>query len=327
MLLTRDMEPLTLICPIRGQLKPKKKKSADLGALEERHRIDAIRYLLAHGYDPKKIKIEAVVAKFGNGGKNSFRCDLAVLDCDATLLNPDSEDYVDELLKHAVLLAEIKPTDVKSAFVEQTQVKPLLNFASRKDTIGLFWDGVNPRLFWKEEHKGVVEIKSGPLALLPKPGKSIKVKALAYSDLTPPESLLDVFTRLENVLHSAAVAVEDRYDCLLQLILAKIFDEHRGASKPKNQLYFQDFQSIGVSAGQAATDLNAVLADAVGFYGGHLPKAIDDTFNISDETVALCGEILAPHLITAANKEVRFPLFFVFQQVSFMQPVFPDSAH
>jgi len=298
------MEPLTLTCPIRGLLKPKKKKSADLSALEERHRIDAIRYLLAHGYDPKKIKIEAVVAKFGNGGKNSFRCDLAVLDCDASLIDPSSHDYVDQLLKHAVLLAEIKPTDAQGEFVEQTQVKPLLKFASRKDTIGLFWDGVNPRLFWKEEHKGTTEIKSGPLALLPKPGKPIKVKALLHSDLTPPESLLDVFTRLENVLHAAAISVEERYDCLLQLILAKIFDEHSGESKPRLALQFQDFQSIGITPKQAAADLNSVLADAVGYYGGHLPKAIDDTFQISDETVALCGEILAPHLITAANKEV-----------------------
>ncbi len=302
--MTNSLEPLTLSCPIRGQLKPKKKKSSDLSALEERHRIDAIRYLLQQGYDAKKIKIEAVVAKFGHGGKNSFRCDLAVLDVDAVSIDMSSEDAVEDLLKHAVILAEIKRDDNKAEYVEKTQVKPLLNFASRKDTIGLYWDSVNPRIFWKEEKDGATKIKSGPLALLPKPGKSIKEKALTYANLIPPVSLLDLFSRIEDVLHAASIPLEERYETLLQFILAKIYDEHQGESKPSQFLKFQDFESIGTSNKQASNDLNEVLTEAVGFYGAHLPKAIDDSFQISDDTLSLCGQILAPHLVTAANKEV-----------------------
>jgi type I restriction enzyme M protein len=299
-----ELEPLALTCPIRGTLKPKKKKSADLSATEERHRIDAIRYLLHHGYDPKKIKIEAVVAKFGHGGKNSFRCDLAVLDIDAAMLDMSAPDSVDTLLKHAVLLGEVKRDGAKAAYVEQTQVKPLLNFASRKDTIGFYWDGVNARVFWKEDDGGKTEIKSGPLALLPKPGKAIKAKGLNYKALMPPTSLQDVFSRLEDVLHAASVPLEQRYEVLLQFILAKIFDEHQGESKPNHDLQFQDFESIGMSAKQAAIDLNNVLAGAVSYYGKHLPRSIEDTFQIPDDVLSHCGQILAPHLVTAANKEV-----------------------
>jgi type I restriction enzyme M protein len=299
-----DLTPLTLTCPIRGVLTPKKKRSADLSALEERHRIDAIRHVLSLGYDPRKFKIEAVVAKFGHGGKNSFRCDFAVLDIDAPLIDMSARNAVEELLKHAVILAEIKRDDGDAEYVHKTQVEPLLKFASRKDTVGLYWDGVNPRLFWKEDDGIATTLKNGPLALLPRPGKSIKAKSLVHGDLRAPESLLDVFSRVEDVLHAAAVSLEERYETLLQLILAKIYDEHQGESSPTTPLVFQDFESIGVAPRQSAIDLNGVLQSAVGFYGSHLPKAIDDAFRLKDNVLAHCGAILAPHLITAANKEV-----------------------
>lgn len=297
-------EPLTLTCPIRGVLKPKKKRSVDLSALEERHRIDAIRFCLSLGYNPKNFKIEAVVAKFGHGGKNSFRCDFAILDIDASLIDMSAPDAVDELLQHAVVLAEIKRSDEKSAFVVKTQVEPLLKFAPRKGTIALHWDGVLPRVFWKEEDGTKTTIKSGPIALLPKPGKPIKANALSHKDLIPPVSLLDIFSRLENILHGASISLEDRYEVMLQLILAKIYDEHESASNPRQECSFQDFESLGISHKVAAKDLNRVLTSAVSFYGAHLPKAVEDTFQVEDQIIAQCGQLLAPHLITAANKEV-----------------------
>lgn len=302
--MTASLEPLTLACPIRGVLKPKKKQSADLSSLEERHRIDAIRYCLSLGYDAKKIKIEAVVAKFGHGGKNSFRCDFAILDVDASMIDMNSPDAVDDLLQHAVVLAEIKRDSSKADYVRKTQVEPLLKFAPRKDTIALYWDGVNPRVFWKEDDGKKAVIKGGPIALLPKPGKSIKATPLTPPDLLPPDSLIDVFSRIEDILHGASVSLEERYEVMLQLILAKIYDEHESESHPSERCAFQDFESIGMTPKVAAKDLNGVLASAVSFYGAHLPKAIEDRFQIDDDVLAYCGQVITPHLITAANKEV-----------------------
>lgn len=293
-----------LTCPIRGLLRPKRRVSTDLSALEERHRIDAIRYCLSLGYDPKRIKIEAVVAKFGNGGKNSFRCDFAVLDIESSALDMSASDAVEQLLKHAVILVEVKRDDHKVDYVRKTQVEPLLKFAPRKDSIALYWDGVNPRVYWKEDDGAALEIKSGPLALLPKPGKTIKVKALSYSDLIPPDSLLDVFSRIEDVLHGASVSLEERYELMLQLILAKIYDEHEREYNSSTECVFQDFESIGTASADAAESLNKVLESAVSFYSAHLPKAIDDRFQVDDEVLTSCAQIMAPHLITAANKEV-----------------------
>ncbi|WP_210641248.1 N-6 DNA methylase [Pseudomonas sp. Tri1] len=296
--------PLMLTCPIRGLLKPKKKASTDLSALEERHRIDAIRYCLSLGYDPKRIKIEAVIAKFGNGGKNSFRCDFAILDVEASCLDMTAPDSLEEMLKHAIVLVEVKRDDHKADYVRKTQVEPLLNFAPRKDSIALYWDGINPRVFWKEDTGTSLAIKSGPLALLPKPGKTIKAKALVHADLIPPDSLLEVFSRIEDVLHGASVSLEERYELMLQLILAKIYDEHERESDPTSECVFQDYESIGTNAIDAANSLNSVLESAVSFYSAHLPKAIEDRFQVNNEVLAYCGQIMAPHLITAANKEV-----------------------
>lgn len=302
--MTVSLEPLTLACPIRGILKPKKKRSTDLSSLEERHRIDAIRHCLSLGYDAKRFKIEAVVAKFGHGGKNSFRCDFAILDVDASIIDMTSADAVEDLLQHAVVLAEIKRDASKADYVHKTQVEPLLKFAPRKDTIALYWDGVNPRVFWKEDDRQKAVIKSGPIALLPKPGKSIKANPLTHSHLLPPDSLIDVFSRIEDILHGASVSLEERYEVMLQLILAKIYDEHESGSHPSEHCAFQDFESIGMSSESAAKDLNEILASAVCFYSAHLPKAIEDRFQIDDDILAYCGQVIAPHLITAANKEV-----------------------
>ena len=253
-----SLEPLTLSCPIRGTLKPKKKQSADLSSLEEHHRIDAIRYCLSLGYDTKKFKIEAVVAKFGHGGKNSFRCDFAILDVDASMIDMNAPDAVDDLLQHALVLAEIKRDSSKADYVRKTQVEPLLKFAPRKDTIALYWDGVNPRVFWKEDDGKKAVIKGGPIALLPKPGKSIKANPLRHPDLLPPDSLIDVFSRIEDILHGASVSLEERYEVMLQLILAKIYDEHESESNPSERCAFQDFESIGMTPKVAAKDLNEV---------------------------------------------------------------------
>lgn len=298
------IEPLTLTCPIRGVLKPPNKRSADLGSLEERHRIDAIRHCLSLGYDPAHFKIEAVVAQFGRDGKNSFRCDFAILDIDAALIDNTKPDAVEAVLKHAVVLAEIKRDGSKSDYVRKTQVEPLLKFALRNDTVALYWDAVNPRVFWTETNGTTTTIKGGPISLLPRPGRSIKATALKYPDLRPPESLIDVFSRVDDVLHGANVPLEDRYEVMLQLILAKIYDEHEGESNPAAARAFQDHESTGIAPKVASKDLNAALSAAVGFYGSHLPKPIDDQFHIGDGILAYCGQIMAPHLITAGNKEV-----------------------
>jgi hypothetical protein len=79
-------ELLTLRCPIRGVLKASAKSADGLTPSEEKLRIDAIRYLIGKGYPKDTIRVETVIKKFGEKGRNSFRADLAVLDIPVSMI-------------------------------------------------------------------------------------------------------------------------------------------------------------------------------------------------------------------------------------------------
>jgi len=139
------MQTLTLTCPIRGLLKTGAKSKDGLTPTEEFYRVEAIKHLLKLGYPQDHIKVEAVVKRFGNSGRNSMRADLAVLDVPVGTL-PSGD--VDALLEHSILLCEVKRDNNKPDYVANTQVKPLLDFAKQQNCIALYWDNVDQRVFW-----------------------------------------------------------------------------------------------------------------------------------------------------------------------------------
>jgi type I restriction enzyme M protein len=234
--------PLKLICPIRGPLNAPAKSADGLKPSEEARRIDAINFLLAKGYPSGHIKVEATIKKFGHGGKNSFRADLAALDVPVQSINAKNAD---DLLAHAVLLGEVKRDHNSAAQAKDTQVEPLLDFAHREDCVALYWDDAEQRIHWREMHGGKRLKHEVPATTLPVFGTKIMVKPLTFSNIQPATSLLNVFRRIEDVLHSAAVDPEARYGVILQLLLAKLFDEHAHAGKPTEALTLQDFHAMG----------------------------------------------------------------------------------
>lgn len=126
---------LQIVCPIRGQLKVNKRSKNGLSATEEFYRVEAIKYLLAKGYPKENFWIEPIIKKFGNGGRNSFRSDFAVLDVPVSTISTNEPD---ELLSHAIIICEVKRDNKKNQYVKDTQVKPMLDFAKRQDTLGLY---------------------------------------------------------------------------------------------------------------------------------------------------------------------------------------------
>ena len=96
---------LQLVCPVRGQLTVNKKSKDGLTASEESFRVEAIRYLIGKGYPKENFLIEPIIKRFGNGGRNSFRSDFAVLDIPVEMLGIKSPE---EILNHAVLICEVK---------------------------------------------------------------------------------------------------------------------------------------------------------------------------------------------------------------------------
>jgi len=72
------MNNMQLVCPIRGQLKVKKRSKDGLTPTEEFYRVEAIKYLLGKGYPKEHFRIEPIIKRFGNSGRNSFRSDFAI---------------------------------------------------------------------------------------------------------------------------------------------------------------------------------------------------------------------------------------------------------
>lgn len=83
---------MQLVCPIRGQLKVSKKSKDGLTPTEEFFRVEAIKYLISKGYPKENFRIEPIVKRFGNNGRNSFRSDFAVLDIPKNQLVTDDPD-------------------------------------------------------------------------------------------------------------------------------------------------------------------------------------------------------------------------------------------
>ncbi len=293
--------PLTLVCPIRGTLKALAKSADGLTPSEEARRIEAIDFLLKKGYPKQNFKIEATVKRLGHGGRNSVRADLAVLDVPLTNISPSD---VDELLEHAVLLGEIKRDNAKVTAAKETQVLPLLDFAHSDDCVALYWDDLGGRIFWREKKHGKRVDREAPAQSIPAFGAKPSVKPLTLNDTQAPESLLDVFDRIEDTLHAASIDPEKRYGIMLQLLLAKLFDEHSHASRPAASLGIQDFKALGTKPPAALTATNKVLKKAVAQYGKFLPRAVAPALRLTADTLVEVAEVLAPVRIVATSQEV-----------------------
>lgn len=292
---------LQLTCPVRGQLTVNKKSKDGLTASEESFRVEAIRYLISKGYPKENFWIEPIIKRFGNSGRNSFRSDFAVLDVPTDTLGTNTPE---EILNHAILICEVKRDNAKSNYVKETQVKPMLDFAINQNTIGLYWDNIDRRVFWIEINNNIKEIKEGPVTFIPSFGLSVKTVPLTFDTIEPSDNLIDTFSRIEDILHQAAYDHEKRYEIILQLLLAKIFDEHQFETRSGEPLEIQDFKSIGTTPEMAEKKMADVVRRAVSFYSKHLPNKISDKLILSGEQLSQVLQILAPIKITHSKRDV-----------------------
>lgn len=294
------VEQVQLICPIRGVLKATKKSKNKLTYTEEYYRIQAIHYLLSQGYPKQNIVIEQIVKKFGNDGRNSVRCDLAVLDVDkSTILND-----VDSILEHAIILCEVKKDNSKSDYVKETQVKPLLDFAKLQKCLGLYWDNLEQRVFWQDFSDGKRDTREGLINLLPKFGNSINIKPISFYETEPSNNLIEIFDHIENILHQQGFDISARYELILKILLVKIFDEHSKEGQPTEAMEIQDFRSLGIPDDISIPRFKNLLSRAIDFYGSHLPKSLDSNFKVKNDALLDILKVLSPIRITYSKRDV-----------------------
>ena len=290
-----------LHCPIRGPLRVTQRASDSLTFTEEKQRIDAIRYLLYKNYPSENIGIETTLFKLGHKGKNSFRTDFAVYDAAFDDLR---REPLETRLNHLKLIAEIKRDHRDPTGAKATQVQPALRLVPALDALGVYWDDVEQRFFFKKLLGNQQEILEAPISKIPSWGNGVDSVQLRYADLDTAANLVRIFDELENALHPHVVDKTARYSLIQQLLLTKIHDENLHQSKPDAPLDFQDFSAQAVTDSAVSERMNTAMDRAARHYQRYLPKDVDQRFRCSAEALRNATRILAPLNILRSRTQV-----------------------
>ena len=301
------MPSALLHCPVRGALNVPERASDGLTFTEEKRRIDCIDLLRRKGYPLDHIKVETTLWRFGSQGRNSFRTDLAVLDQPTDSLPHDLK----ELSPHIVLVAEIKRGHSQSTLAVETQVYPALNFLPKIDVLGIYWDDVERRLFFREQMSGELIVRETALANLPQWGQAFRQKPLLSGDLETTQ-LRQLFERIENRLHSEVSSKSLRFEIMLQLLLVKLYDEYVHPPASNDQMDIQDFTNSPLGDQAVKTHLESILGRALRFYDPYLPGTLSHTLECTGNTLRSLSSLLAPVRFLNTRRDIVQDFYMYF---------------
>jgi type I restriction enzyme M protein len=300
----------TLYCPIRGQLKVKTKTPDGLTFTEEKRRIDSIKYLLERDYPPDHLQIESTLIRFGNAGRNSFRTDIVVFEKPTHKLKGLD---LEERRNHIFLIGEVKRDHKEAEIAKRTQVKAAMGFLPDLRSVGLYWDDIEQKVFYKQIKGNKQRILEAPLTYLPDYGGSVNVKRLRYENLQTSSSLVGLFKNIEDTLHSYIADVSIRYELLLQILLVKIFDESAHKNIKNGGMILQDFSLFdAISDEEILNIFNDTLSQSLNIYQRYLPKPVIDKFNIDGAALREVSKHIAPVKLLESSPEVMQEFYMYF---------------
>jgi type I restriction enzyme M protein len=299
------MEAALLHCPIRGSLRVSQRAADQLTFTEEKQRIDAIRYLLQKQYPKENFGIETMLFRLGNAGRNSFRTDFAIYDrAFADLQGLPLE----KRLEHLKVLAEIKRDGTTAEDAKATQVRSALSLTPDIETLGVYWDDLEQRFFYRSIEGRRSIVREAPISKIPSWGSGVGSTQLALDDLVPAKDLVQVFDKIEDAFHAYVVDKTERYTLIQQLLLLKIHDEnlHRTERRRHIPLDFQDYSAEALSDEEVAKRLNAALGRAAAHYNLYLPpdKQIAQKFECETEVLRNASKLLAPVNVLGSKTQV-----------------------
>lgn len=105
-------------------------------------------------------------------------------------------------------------------------------------------------------------------------------------------------------MHQQGFDISARYELILKLLLAKIFDEHSKEGQPFEPMGIQDFLSLGINKEIAVKQFNQILKRSIEFYNPHLPKKLDSSFNVDKNTILDILRVLTPIRITYSKRDI-----------------------
>jgi type I restriction enzyme M protein len=302
----------TLYCPVRGPLITTARSKDGLKFTEEKRRIDCIRFLMSKGYEANNFQIETTLARFGNSGRNSFRTDLVVFDRDKREFIGSS---LDEQRNHILLFGEIKRDNKEATEAKEYQVKAALNFLPNTRSLGVYWDDIEQRIFYKKQFGSRQQVIEAPLNYLPTYGTPLHVTNLRYNDLEILPELLPLFRRMEDSIHPYVSDIQVRYEFLLQILLTKIFDEGKNRTT-NSEITVQDFTLFeDITDADVERRFNILLSRALGVYQTYLPKQISNQFEVSGTLLREISKYIAPINLLESNPEAiqNFYMYFAKQ--------------
>ena len=129
--------------------------------------------------------------------------------------------------------------------------------------------------------------------------------------MQPARNLLKTFKQLEDVLHSQVVDKSKRFTALLQLLIAKIYDEQfiGGKAKP---MQIQDFSISTLKDSSVASAMNAVLQKASKYYSKYLPEKVPENFAVDGAILRRLTKLLAPIRILGSRRDVIQDFYMYF---------------
>ena len=305
-------EATFLHCPIRGQLRTRQRAADGLTFTEEKRRIDAIRFLLQKSYPEDHFGIETRILKLGNAGRNSLRADFSVYESPWSKVAkwPD-----EKRLSSTVVVAEVKRENASKKSAISSQLKPALSLLPDMNSMGVYWDDVEQRFFYRELEGSFTTIREAPISKMPRWMEGIGSTLLTFSDLVPSINLTGAFDTMEDCLHPYVTDKTRRYAILFQLLLAKIWDEVIHSDRPNEGLNIQDFNAMPVTGDVVLRRMNEFLGKAVGHYNRFLPEEVGANFGqLNPEALRRLSQVIAPINILNSKQTVIQSFYMRFAQ-------------
>ena len=295
-------EATFLHCPIRGQLRTPQRAADGLIFTEEKRRIDAIRFLLQRDYPKDHFGIETRILKFGSAGRNSLRADFSVYEIPWAKV----AQWPDERrLASTVVVAEVKRDNASKKSAIASQLKPALSLLPDMNALGVYWDDVEQRFFYRELEGSIATIREAPISKMPRWKEDIGSTVLTYADLAPSTDLSGAFDKMEDSLHPYVTDKTRRYAILFQLLLTKIWDEIIHSNRPNDKLNIQDFNALPLTEDEVIERMDKFLQQAVGHYNRFLPDQVKPTFKpLNPEPLRRLSQIIAPINILNSKQKV-----------------------
>jgi len=279
-----------LFCPIRGELRVSARAKDGLTFNEEKRRIEAIVFLLNKNYPIQHIRVEKTLVMLGHKGKNSLRADIVVYDAPVSEIANLS---LDQQREHIVLVAEIKRENKDAEEAKRNQLEPALRIIPNIKAVGIYWDDIQQRLFYKQLKGNSETIIEVPIAYIPKFGEAVHKDSLKYSDLVASPDLIGLFQKVEISLHHYVADKAERFQILMQLLLVKMYDEksHKRTNEP---LGLQDYTVINATDEQLLANFNLLLQKSLNNYQRYLPKPVPEKLSVPAQALREISQHLAP---------------------------------